>query len=1595
MASLAEWPTTPYLNPFFNALFFTPDPSPAVKKIRTYLLDPSRFTRNVLVVPPCSLIWALDAETRQTFWNLIHTNEDFLASHILIIPSGAKSTERSRRMQTFNNKTVFAYKSYVQTNMGFKYHYNAKITKEYIYTPSSPYFPNDAQFLVYEVAFPLVGRPTYPTLNTKSPNDAEASASSSNPLASLTSSTSVLSSAPTADQSTVLQQKFFSSQILEPPEYFGVDIEKIKSDVRIRRDYKLLPIIYTKDISKVDLDLLHLINTFSIDAIHTKEELVDHYNKTVDQAISIFSSMGPNVLNKIINETDLSSQELGQMVGEHIEAQIHLSLWEKTQQIFQVQDAKISDLCWAMKHISIEHLGIPVDDMTTLFDLDDLVGQSVKLFSSLSTIIGASDKTKVLLSVIQILSNGTPSSSDKEALQRATKCSVHYNLELSNDKSYNKLKNAMSADILVSLMILVVVRSDMVNISSLLFYIRNFSFDDTEMGQVGYALSTLEAVAYHIENNHKKMTALSQLNKRFFTALNAAGQLQRSERSEESLDSDHNTTPSESPAVVEISKFIGHLIRTQPDQWKSIVRSRSPTGTSALVSSITEIRRIDPATGLDLLNFFFDLIDPDTKEFVFDTNYVIGDRDNSGFSLFILALECEDEDFIFSVLSKIDELDDTHMARYFSRVNNWKRSVGHYIFHAHTLIPKIGHLIDWEVKDLAGQTPLFALFRCYDHQHYDELVEMGFRAWEQKSLSEKSKESQTPNAGDFKSELDLMIHRDPKDNTLLHIVKDQKALKILLAYNVDTNWPNELGFTPLMTYAKYSRLEAIKELLKDKRVDIHVQNDGGTTALEIAKEPETLRYLESAYLPFVDEKSVQNSGYHHSSSILHTSLSRGRLYFIITSGVPFDPSSLTSVCRTFEDFKFLAKWLGYENPYSWVPPVELLSGPKILHGNTVYQLFNDVQIRLNVFLRALTMHPTFANHELLWEFVLVQDIEKESVIERCRRKLQNQQEYQIEKEEWWGSSFHGTTSKSRSSSISSPSDRQITNDEKKSDEPRVNPPAQNSSDPMRKSSITTSLPILNGEAVSEVLNPIKSVTKKVSLRNILGGRASNSTNTPESSDVDSQSLVVPKPSNIPIPSNNTNLNYSLALPRSPTVGSNNQHNRDVSIGSTRSTSSSSSSNIFFFRANDLEPIHYFIQYAHEQLTKLASSTQKMCEGMQRITTTIDSCNQSVEMAMDIARKLNLVNDSLTSSFHPKPVPLFAKYSSSIDEKAKDTKTNVSEVDFQYLQKAALLGSKISSVPYSDFSVGLHALSTVVSSASATLETPIGLIHQLKDREMTLSALHRTLEKTSGKNIWPLGIFEEKRVKDINDANDKIYLCQNEINRISTDIHRYHETLASEIGALYTIHEEELKRQIGRFVGRVIQDGKTRLKRLEEVQKVVGRPEKRKKKSWVGVSMSSPSWRNSTDSSNLDKIISHNSNESVNSELDDLRNNSYKPSDTDIYNTSAESGSMLVDIDSEIDLPSLVASSTHNQTIDQIPSIPEEGIPSIEVSKHGASDDDDADDEDAADTHSAYFPSEEAEVEEQAEELLDKKLDHITPFEFMGSASNEYGDDDEN
>lgn len=130
-------------------------------------------------------------------------------------------------------------------------------------------------------------------------------------------------------------------------------------------------------------------------------------------------------------------------------------------------------------------------------------------------------------------------------------------------------------------------------------------------------------------------------------------------------------------------------------------------------------------------------------------------------------------------------------------------------------------------------------------------------------------------------------------------------------------------------------------------------------------------------------------------------------------------------------------------------------------------------------------------------------------------------------------------------------------------------------------------------------------------------------------------------------------------------------------------------------------------------------------------------------------------------------------------------------------------------------ISTAATSNVVISA---LVQPLNLIQQLKAQELSLRRGRTTLSKLSNKNSWPMGMFEDKRQRDIKQTEDSIYITQNEIERLSNDIKYDHVTLAVELGGFHQSQEKEVFRAIRAFTVTKIQAEKERLQRLLRLQR---------------------------------------------------------------------------------------------------------------------------------------------------------------------------------
>jgi hypothetical protein len=86
------------------------------------------------------------------------------------------------------------------------------------------------------------------------------------------------------------------------------------------------------------------------------------------------------------------------------------------------------------------------------------------------------------------------------------------------------------------------------------------------------------------------------------------------------------------------------------------------------------------------------------------------------------------------------------------------------------------------------------------------------------------------------------------------------------------------------------------------------------------------------------------------------------------------------------DFEHLAKLLQLENPASWIPSLADLRSPIQIPSKPSRAVLKDLQGRMDWFLRVLLQHPTFATHEMLWEFFLVPDLQLDVMAERSKLK---------------------------------------------------------------------------------------------------------------------------------------------------------------------------------------------------------------------------------------------------------------------------------------------------------------------------------------------------------------------------------------------------------------------------------------------------------------------------------------------------------------------------------------------------------------------------------------------------------------------------------
>ncbi|MCJ1460314.1 hypothetical protein MMC28_010693 [Mycoblastus sanguinarius] len=755
----------------------------------------------------------------------------------------------------------------------------------------------------------------------------------------------------------------------------------------------------------------------------------------VTAAIDLFQQVDKQQLSLLGATTDLTGPMVERLIERYVTEQLHdSSLFPVVCNSRKLEDLELESRIHCLQYIDVAQVGIAIGDgRQGKEQLMNRLAKGVEEFWKLGVAGSPQQMMDILLSTLKLVTTNQPAHSQLWATSGQIR-------ELAESEKAPSAMT-MNADTLVSLLLVVVIRSQVRHLQARLAYMRNFVFiDDVESGEIGYALSTFEAVLSYLASDSGGLRKASRRNKRLWqatkrgelreikailepNAIEGDGLALRDEADEEAIVDDgdnlqnshfmrkeNRATSSSGGSSTAIEdgytsegSTLAHVFpfqaATPPCKGKRVsmdMRSLSNSSEYSFVSRTTTIDSkcsgIEGDTSIETLTQTQDVegnsilmmaIEARQSEALayllsleefFSATSILEDSNKEGTTLLSAAVQLGHTELIELLLRRVFATRERSDAlKYFSKADNRGRTVAHYLFNAPHLIPRFCDILPWRRKDKNGQTPLLALCRSYDHPNYSEMVNdaLQFATHEQADGQP----------------LHLDDHVDSKGNTLLHVINDPStAIRILCHCDSDANATNDKRFTPLMVASKYGRIDMVRALFGDKRVDVLAKEQRGMTAVELAKDDEIRNRIDDMVLV----SNVPAADGRVTAVVRSFFVEDGSIRLIIKSAVRNDNGMIgvTTCRRSLTDFENLAKWLSVEHPASWLPSIFNFRSPYQIPSRPSRSVLQDIQIRLDAFLKIMLAHSTFSTHELLWEFILFPEIQPDMMAERSRKKAE-------------------------------------------------------------------------------------------------------------------------------------------------------------------------------------------------------------------------------------------------------------------------------------------------------------------------------------------------------------------------------------------------------------------------------------------------------------------------------------------------------------------------------------------------------------------------------------------------------------------------------
>jgi ankyrin repeat protein len=502
----------------------------------------------------------------------------------------------------------------------------------------------------------------------------------------------------------------------------------------------------------------------------------------ITAVVDTFQSVDPGNMKRLTDRTDLNGEKLGRLIESYVLDETYDLVFFSFSKSYHERDTLLTDQIHSLKALDVHQVGIPYVNT----DIISRLLTAIERFRTFGAARTPMEKLEILLETVNVLSGG-------ESVKR----------DSDDEKS---VQGALSSDFLIPLLLLVVIRSNVSNLESNLAYVREFSYGDTEGGIVGYTLSSIEAVLYHIGEDHLRLAELSRRNEAMWKAIM-------------SQDLEGLKTVLETPPMLNVTS---PMSPTRPrssslgELRDSVFESRDGEGNSCLMMALQ-------ADYLDILDCL--LSRPAAAKFLAtDENY-------QHETPLIMALQAEKGEAIEALTDCLLQLSPLEIRECLARQDKDGRTVGHFLYFAPDLISKLGKYMPWTTRDKMGQTPLTIIAKTWDHKDYQSMFQAAITA---------CMESTGLRGED---------HVDGKGNSLLHVCADEECMARLLEMeSVDPNVVNSKSLTPLLHWSKLGsgRLELVKLLFQSPRVDVYARDSRGLTVLHLAAWKGHLDVLQEA-----------------------------------------------------------------------------------------------------------------------------------------------------------------------------------------------------------------------------------------------------------------------------------------------------------------------------------------------------------------------------------------------------------------------------------------------------------------------------------------------------------------------------------------------------------------------------------------------------------------------------------------------------------------------------------------------------------------------------------------------------------------------------